>query len=385
MMRDTAGKGTEGSPSNQGQPQGEPGGQGKAEQRTAKSGSRQQQSPGPGNKPGSQGQANQGASKGGSGQGNRQGNQGQSGQDSSKKSTGQGDKTDNEGNQGAERSSGDAAQGNQRDGQGNQRDSQSRSGQEGPRNEARQEKRTDNQDRSGQNTGQRDADQTESRSGTARQREREASNNNQRSESGNTPQPPRRLVPQMPDFVSWLSPVLKWIVYAILALVGIYVLIRVLANFSSWARRLLTSLQNLWQNWFGRRSPRARTEGDAAAEGGFRPPPRPFSAFANPFANGTAGDFAPDELVCYSFEALEAWARERGMGRRQEETPIEFAERLGGRLPALEAPASRLALLYARVAYSQGALPAASVEFVRQLWQKLTPASLEVATAAAGG
>jgi hypothetical protein len=192
-------------------------------------------------------------------------------------------------------------------------------------------------------------------------------------------------MPQMPDFMSWLSPVLKWIVYIILALVGIYVLIRVLANFTTWARGLLNALQNLWQSLFGWRSRGARAEGATLTADGFRPPPRPFSSYPNPFANGTAGDFAPDELVCYSFEALEAWAHERGMGRQQDETPIEFAERLGGRLPALEAPAGRLALLYARVAYGQGSLPAASVEAVRQLWQKLTPAGLESPTAAATG
>ena len=50
----------------------------------------------------------------------------------------------------------------------------------------------------------------------------------------------------------------------------------------------------------------------------------------------------------------------RRFERRPEETPLEFAARLGEEFPALEADVRRLTNLYARAAYDYGALPANS-------------------------
>src|SRR5262249_3588768 len=77
------------------------------------------------------------------------------------------------------------------------------------------------------------------------------------------------------------------------------------------------------------------------------------------------------DLVCYSFEALEAWAWEQNLARQADETPLEFAERLGRETPNLTAEVRRLANLYARVAYAHGRLPAMAVEVVRQFWRQI--------------
>jgi hypothetical protein len=76
-------------------------------------------------------------------------------------------------------------------------------------------------------------------------------------------------------------------------------------------------------------------------------------------------------LVRYSFAALQSWAHERELGRQTDETPLEFTKRLGADLPALEADARQLALLYAHTVYARGSLPANSLEAVRQFWEKL--------------
>src|SRR5262249_60865521 len=79
------------------------------------------------------------------------------------------------------------------------------------------------------------------------------------------------------------------------------------------------------------------------------PPPRPFSSFVNPFDAGLDHQLTPDDLVIYSFEALEAWAYEHELARSPHETPMEFvsrvaavradlrpgARRLGGYFPSL--------------------------------------------------
>jgi hypothetical protein len=97
---------------------------------------------------------------------------------------------------------------------------------------------------------------------------------------------------------------------------------------------------------------------------------QPFAAFSNPFAGGRSGMAVP-KLIRYTFAAVQAWAREHHLGRQPGETPLEFAERIGGEVPALEADLQRLATLYARAVYARGGLPANSAELLRQFWQRL--------------
>src|SRR5262249_29839800 len=107
----------------------------------------------------------------------------------------------------------------------------------------------------------------------------------------------------------------------------------------------------------------------------------PFSSFANPFADGRARRLSPEELVRYSFEALQAWAWERDLGRRPEETPLEFVARLGDEVPALEADAVRLANLYVRALYARGPLPATCRAAVQQFWEALEAAAGQAVSA----
>ncbi len=72
------------------------------------------------------------------------------------------------------------------------------------------------------------------------------------------------------------------------------------------------------------------------------PPPRPFASFANPFDTGLDQQFTPNDLVIYSFEALEAWAYEHDLARSPHETPIEFVSRLGQARADLGPDATRL-------------------------------------------
>jgi len=75
--------------------------------------------------------------------------------------------------------------------------------------------------------------------------------------------------------------------------------------------------------------------------------------------------------VKYSFAALEAWAFERDLPRRQDETPLEFADRVGAEVPAVEKDAQQLTGLYARLAYAGKRLPETSRSQVEAFWQTL--------------
>ena len=104
-------------------------------------------------------------------------------------------------------------------------------------------------------------------------------------------------------------------------------------------------------------------------------PARPFASYVSPFLDGRGDRLPIKEVVRYTFAALQAWARERNVERRPEETPLEFAKRLGEEFPGLEMDVRRFTTLYARAAYDYSPLPGNSLEVVRQLWKRLETAA----------
>ncbi len=177
-----------------------------------------------------------------------------------------------------------------------------------------------------------------------------------------------------------LLPILKIVVFVIFGLVILFLLLRGLlrfaAGFSEWARNLLSFFRSLWASilsLFGRKE----AEGTDATEEEERVPLAPFEAFSNPFEDGRAETMPLADLVRYSFAALEAWARDRQMGRRKGETALELAARLGDELPALERDALRLAQLYAQVTYGVGNLPSAARAELKRFWETLERATAQ--------
>jgi hypothetical protein len=174
--------------------------------------------------------------------------------------------------------------------------------------------------------------------------------------------------------LSKLADVLKWIVFAVLAIIVLFVVFRhglqFLSNFMPWAKNLLAAIDAWLKGLFGRREKEVEVRevvAPAAVESRV-----PFAAFTNPFADGTADGRSPEELVRYSFEALEAWAGDRDAARRADETPIEFANRLGELFRWLRPNARNLALLVARMAYAGGNLPATARQTLDEFWDRIT-------------
>lgn len=131
-------------------------------------------------------------------------------------------------------------------------------------------------------------------------------------------------------------------------------------------QQLLSDLRELWARLLGggRRRPKAPEE-ETPSEARRH---RPFSAYGDPFLDGSANRYSTEQLVRYTFEAMEAWARERGYPRDAEQTPLEFAQHVAFEYPALSVEAQQTADLYSRVAYGHERVAASRQATLEQLW-----------------
>lgn len=155
-----------------------------------------------------------------------------------------------------------------------------------------------------------------------------------------------------------------WGLFAAAAVVGFLWYRRQVLDF---IRALWAELLALLSDLFGRKK---RSPDRPATE--TREPPRPFAAFRNPFHSGQASRVALEQLVRYTFEALEAWAFERRAARRADETPLEFADALHDRFPALADDARQLVRLYSHMLYARSKPTRECLPILQRLWEEMS-------------
>jgi hypothetical protein len=185
-----------------------------------------------------------------------------------------------------------------------------------------------------------------------------------------------RMRPNTEGMSDAIAKTVKW---AVLVIIGIPLLIwvtvflmRRIEFLPEWLKKWLEALAAWWQSLFGRQAaPEPEIE---AAEVVRRP--RPFRSFSNPFADGSAARRSPDDLVRYSFAALDAWASEHDLARQEEETPREFVERLVVEVPDLADASRQLCTHYANLAYGRRHVPESARAQIERLWLGLDSAQV---------
>jgi hypothetical protein len=155
----------------------------------------------------------------------------------------------------------------------------------------------------------------------------------------------------------------------VLACAGLYWLWKNWSRVVEGFRQFLQELRDLWARLFGGKAKDA--EAAPQEEKPAAVPERAFGDYVDPFAAGLAARYAPAELVRYTFEATEAWARENGCRRDPDQTPHEFAARLGRQAETLQTSAAALARLYCQAAYAPGTLAADGLVPLAELWRQL--------------
>ena len=122
---------------------------------------------------------------------------------------------------------------------------------------------------------------------------------------------------------------------------------------------------------FGFQKPKKRVKDVDAQPAEPAVPPRPFSSFPDPFASGMDRNFSPNDLIIYSFEALEAWAFEHNLARSPHETPTEFVGRLGEARVDLRQDAARPGRLLRHDCLRPKSLQNGGAAAAGQVWRAL--------------
>jgi hypothetical protein len=133
---------------------------------------------------------------------------------------------------------------------------------------------------------------------------------------------------------------------------------------------LFTSLSEFFFRLFGGKPAAESPEAIANATRG-EVDVKPFSSYHNPFLDPRAAQHTPDELVRYTFAAFEALARDAGVPRHPDETPLEFSRRVAERFRPLQSVAGPLAQLFSLVAYAPGKISAIDAQPLRAYWTQL--------------
>ena len=307
------------------------------------------------------------------GDGGKGAGEGENGEQSGEKQ-GEGQQGDGEKGQGEQTAQSD---GQNSSGGGKQGDSQKPNGQQTAQNE--------DADRQQGNSGEQSQQQGDSQSQDQQSDEQMAQNDSDRSsdetseedtgeeESAEAEQADASESSTPESDSSWMDTIaenmgtlFKWLIYAAMAAGVIYLAIKNWPAVSAFLRNLWAELLSI----FGRK-PATVAEGEEDEEEPVAPP-RPFSAFSDPFRSGKASQASPGELVRYTFEALQAWAFENNCGRTPDQTPMEFGQRMQARRLKISNEAHEVSLLYAQVAYGGHRPDDSNVATLQKLWRKLT-------------
>ena len=224
---------------------------------------------------------------------------------------------------------------------GSQQPGSQQPGSQQPNSKRTDSKRTDSKRTDSKRT---DSKRTDSKRADSKQA---GSKGNGSSGGGPPPTPPSAPSSGLLDSLSFGGATLVLVIQVVSYLLfGLFVLYMLFQH----GRALWRALLELWAALKGIFRRRGSRDGEDGSE---ETPDKvtAFAAYSNPFSDGTVLRASPAEMVCLTFEALEAWAREVGQGRLPDQTPREFADGLSKVHQREAAPIRRLASDYSRIAY----------------------------------
>ena len=135
------------------------------------------------------------------------------------------------------------------------------------------------------------------------------------------------------------------------------------------ARSFMAALTQFFRDLFqlGSWTRKARTEREER-----KPGQHPFASYRSPFLTGKDKSWTAEQLILYSYEALQAWAVEQGIQSQPQQTAREFCLLLGETFPDAAGELNRLSFLYGHAAYGNVVPSGSDLEPVKRLWRYLS-------------
>ncbi len=195
------------------------------------------------------------------------------------------------------------------------------------------------------------------------------------SDSSSGPFRSPQTLPNLLPIIGGLTGIMKLVLYAAIALVLGFLAWRKRREIAKAIAEIVEQIREFLGQLFGGRSaePASDADNETVNTGGL--PLRSFASFADPFASGQARSMPPDEVVRYTFEAFEAWSRERGFPHSPDQTPAELIQLSIPKQSPLRAEARQLARLYNEAAYAPGVVSASAVADLASFWTLLRQSS----------
>jgi hypothetical protein len=110
--------------------------------------------------------------------------------------------------------------------------------------------------------------------------------------------------------------------------------------------------------------------------------PRLFVEYQNPFLSGQETNLTPQQLILYSYEALQCWAVEQEITGSPEQTAREFCRQLSGSFLEIAPELNHLAFVHGHASYGTSIPNSYRPELLKQLWDYMSTPRLQPAQVA---
>ena len=150
-----------------------------------------------------------------------------------------------------------------------------------------------------------------------------------------------------------------------------WLLVRFRTEIAKVIRKAMAAVSNFFQRLFRRFHLRRRRAVHATDSAASAAAPEPFMAYENPFLTGNAEVWPPDHLLRYTYQAVQAWAKEQGIESELQETPREFCARLGEHFPDIGSELEQFSIYCTHAAFAQRLPDDLETQSIRRLWEYL--------------
>jgi len=208
------------------------------------------------------------------------------------------------------------------------------------------------------------------------------SGNNARNQSGSQGgqkhSPSERTPPPLSAPVSGLYHLLKWLLLlGGTLLIGWWLYRRRELLLQMWREfwaAILQFFRNLWGFRLTLKLPAAKIQ--AAQVKRLR-----FAEYQNPFATDETQSWTPQQLILYTYEALQCWAAEQGIHAGPEQTAREFCGHLSESFSEIAPSLNHLAFVHGHASYGTSIPNRYRPEMLKQLWDFMSVAQTQTVQA----